>query len=299
MNNKICARNEYHFVRVNKSKYRIIVSNINQYDTVIQLLREMGIKYHTYTPPERKPIHVLFENVPTCYNEDEILEFLSQDHGLFPIKLTKFVTKYMLENGIQSTIWHASFDPKTDKSCIFSVKHIGNQYGIAVEAIKNKSITQCRRCWRFEHTQTNCTYDTRCPNCLLSHTNGNCALDKNGALKLACVNCKSESHSATAKECPVYARILERRNNTGNKPNKQAKPAPTTDRPNNPMQHNSNRNGTYANVLRPNFQQNQHQPKPNNDDLRDLMKELASQQIQLNKMLMNLAPRLLGTNANG
>ncbi|RYE12570.1 MAG: hypothetical protein EOP45_22615 [Sphingobacteriaceae bacterium] len=110
LNKNICARSEYYFVRVNKSKYRINVSNISQYDSIIVLLNELGIKYHTYTPPERKPIHVLMKNVPTCYDETEILEFLNKDHGLIPLKLTKFVTKYMLANNIQSTIWHASFN---------------------------------------------------------------------------------------------------------------------------------------------------------------------------------------------
>lgn len=296
LSKNICARNEYYFVRVNKSKYRINVSNITQYDGTIALLNELGIKYHTYTPPERKPIHVLIKNVPTCYDETEILEFLNKDHGLIPLRLTKFVTKYMLANNIQSTILHASFDPKTDKSCIFNVKHIGNQYGIVVEAIKNKSITQCRRCWRFEHTQTNCTYDPRCPHCLLSHTFGNCALDKNGALKPACVNCKAESHSATAKECPVYARILERKNKPGNKTNKHPKPTVNVDQTDKSAQQNTGKNGTYANVLRPKSTQNQQHQTPIGEDLREFMKELAIQQIQLNKMFMDIAPRLFGPN---
>lgn len=298
LNNKICERNEYHFVRVNKSKYRIIVSNINQYDKIIELLNEMAIKYHTYTPPERKPIHVLIKNVPVCYDESEILDFLNNDHGLFPIKITKFITKYMQENNIQSTIWHASFDPKTDKTCIFSVKHIGNQYGIAVEPIKNKSVTQCRRCWRFEHTQTNCTYDIRCPNCLATHATGNCALDKNRALKPACVNCKSEAHAATSKECPVYARIFERRNNAGNKNKKQTKPA-SNEQSNQAAQLNLKKGGTYANVVGQKSSQKQNHQASNVGDLRDIMKELAAQQVKLNQMFMNIAPQLFGFNANG
>lgn len=295
LNRKICERNEYHFVRVNKSKYRIIVSSIEQYDNTLAMLREVGIKYHTYTPNERKPIHVLFKNIPSCYEENDILDFLEIDHGLHPIRLTPFKTKYMLENNIQTTMWHASFDPKTDKSHIFNVKFIGNQYGITVEPIKNKSVTQCRRCWRFEHTQTKCTYEVRCPNCLATHNDGECALDTNKALKPACVNCKTDSHAANAKDCPIYTRILERKNNPGNKPPKQLKATNVAQNSNSP------RNGSYASVVGPNQSQSKRNQPPNasNGDLKEFMKQLAIQQIQLNKMLMNIAPQLFCGSNNG
>lgn len=158
LHRNICTNTDCHFVRVNKSKYRIQVNTLQQYDAVLNLLSEVGIKYHTYTPTERKEIHVLLKRIPLCYDGADILHYLKNDHGLKPIRLTNFATKHMIESGVQSPIWHASFDPKTDKKRIFEIKHIGNLYGIVVEQLKNKSLTQCRRCWRFEHTQSNCTY---------------------------------------------------------------------------------------------------------------------------------------------
>lgn len=194
-NNKACSNGAYHFVRVNKSKYRIHSSTLNQYDAILALLSELNIKYHTYTPNERKQIHVLLKHFPVCYEEDDILHYLKSEYELIPIRLSKFITKRMIDSGLQSPIWHASFDPKTDKKRIYGINHIGNLYGITVEELKNNSLTQCKRCWRFEHTHSNCRYDTRCNNCLASHEAGKCALDTNAALKPSCVNCKSISFS--------------------------------------------------------------------------------------------------------
>ncbi|RYE12571.1 MAG: hypothetical protein EOP45_22620 [Sphingobacteriaceae bacterium] len=124
-------------------------------------------------------------------------------------------------------------------------------------------------------------------------------MDKNGALKPACVNCKAESHSATAKECPVYARILERKNKPGNKSIKHSKPAVNFEQTNQSTHQHTNKNGTYANVLRSKSTQNHQHQTSTGEDLRDFMKELAIQQIQLNKMFMDIAPKLFGSNSNG
>lgn len=289
---KICSRNEFHFTRVNKSKYRIHVGSLEQYDAVIAVLNEFGIKFHTYTPPERKTIHVLLKHVPTCYDEADIMTCLKDDYQLIPIKLTKFVTKQMLEKNIKSTMWHASFDPKTDKSRIYQIKHIGNQFGIVVEDMKNKSLTQCRRCWRYEHTQSNCSYDERCNKCLTVpyHGSGQCALDLNASLKPSCVNCRSESHAATSKECPVYQRILERKNTPGNKQTPtQTKPSASANK-----QYSSTApNVSFAKVL-----QNNKPTRPKQSDktidpaLIDIFKQLAIQQTQMNNLLMQIAPQL-------
>lgn len=290
INRKICSSTEYHFVRVNKSKYRIQVSTLEQYDAVLNLLTELGIKYHTYTPTERKTIHVLLKRIPTCYDGDDILQYLKDDHGLSPLKLTKFTTKRMIESRVQSTIWHASFDPKTDKKLIFGINHIGNVYGIAIEQLKNKSLTQCRKCWRFEHTESNCSYDVRCYKCLASHEIGKCILDANAALKPSCVNCKNDSHSANSKECPVYQRILERKNTPGNKQTKIAKPSTKTTT----VSQQNRTNVSYANIARGNQQQSRSNAQTStNGELLNILKHLATQQMQMNELILKIAPQLM------
>lgn len=293
INRNICARNEFHFTRVNISKYRIHVATLNQYDAVLALLNEFGIKYHTYTPVERKTIHVLLKHIPACYDESDVLSCLKNEHGLTPIRLTKFITKAMAEKNILSSMWHASFDPKTDKKKIFDIKQFNGQFGIVVEEMKNKSLTQCRRCWRYEHSQSNCSYDARCCNCLTSHSQGQCLLDSNESLMPSCVNCRSETHSATSKQCPVYLRILERRKSPGNsnkpkKPHLNANQKPSTFTP----------NVSFASAVRQNKQHQQprmsQRNSPADPAIIDIFKQLAIQQAQMNNLLMQIAPQLVG-----
>lgn len=285
---QICTPSEYYFVRVNKSKYRIHANTLAQYDKILELLNEFKIKYHTYTPSERKEIHVLFKHIPMCYDESEVLLFMERDHGLVPKRLTKFATKHMRENCIESSIWHASFEPKTDKKKIYGVKHIGNQYGIIVEELKNKTVTQCRRCWRFEHTISNCTYDHRCNKCLATHGEGECTLDFNKSLRPSCVNCKKENHEATSKECPIYLRIAERRSNAGNKTPKQ-----NTVSNNTSTSHTSTSNNTasFAETVRG----GEKRTAKNNVNMETILKQLLAQQNQLNNFIMQIAPHLLNS----
>lgn len=291
-NRKICTNTEYHFVRVNKSKYRIQVNTLEQYDAMLELLNEFGIKYHTYTPIERKPIHVLLKRIPICYNEEDILHFLKEDHGVIPIRLTKFTTKRMIDSGVESSIWHASFDPKTDKKRIFGIKHIGNVYGILIEQLKNKSITQCRRCWRYEHTESNCSYDVRCPNCLATHELGKCILDTNAAIKPACVNCNNDSHAANSRECPVYQRILNRKNSPGNKQPKKVNSMPNTTNAN----PHTSKGVSFAHAVRGGRQQNENTYSNTNIEMLNILKHLATQQMQMNELIMKIAPQLVSNN---
>lgn len=285
----ICKRDEFSFTRINKSKYRIHLSSLTQYDAALAMLNEYEMKFHTYTPSERKPIHVLFKHIPSCYDENEILQFLKTDHGLSPIRITKFNTKFMRDNNIDSSIWHASFEPNTDKKRIFNVKFIGNQYGITVELLKNKSITQCRNCWRFEHTHSNCSYDSRCYQCLDIHNEGECRRDSNEALLPACVNCKKENHTAVDKKCPVFLRTLERKSNTGNKKTNASLPKQNTRAESNAKQHTN-----FADTLRPAKASTQ----TVSSDLNSIMHQIANQQVQINEFLLKIAPQLLNNQSN-
>lgn len=286
-NKNICKKNEYYYVRVNKNKYRIFVKTLDQYDKLLNLLKENNIKYHTYTPLERKNIHILFKRVASCYDANDIAEFLKNDYGLTPIHITKFQTKQMMENNIHSTMWHASFEPKTDKKRIFEVKSIGNQYGIIVEELKNNGITQCRRCWRLEHTSSNCTYNQRCIKCLEDHEIGKCELDVNTALKPTCVNCRLENHMANSKECPVYRRILDRKNNRTETTNPERQVVTET------FTKPAIGKTSYANTAK-NYQNN----NIKSDDLKDLLKQLIIQQNILNNILTKISPQLLCENGN-
>lgn len=288
-----CGKKEYYFVRVNKNKYRIILGNLVHFDKVVAHLREIGIRFHTYTPIERKPIYVILKYVPNCYDEAEIRESLMREYKLTPAKLTPFVTGYMREQQIDSSMWRAQFNPGTDKKKILEIDTIGNQKGIVVEEMKHNTVTQCRNCWRFEHSFSNCSYVKRCYQCDKIHEEGECALDADPALLPWCVNCRSNNHNAQSKDCEVYQRILERK--------KVKKPArnDTITTKIAPRVNVMSSPSSYAGQLKTNRRRNPTQALNNDNIVAPLMQFMQQQQEMFNNFFKQLAPLIGNGNTNG
>lgn len=92
---KYAIHTDYHFVHVNKSKYRNQVSTLEQYDAVLNLFNELGVKYHTYTPAERKNIYVLLKSIPTYYEEEDILQYLKDTGAMNTLNLIAHTMLYV------------------------------------------------------------------------------------------------------------------------------------------------------------------------------------------------------------
>lgn len=246
-----CRKTDFHFMKVNKNKYRIFLNSIEHYDKLIKYLKDIDIRFHTYTPPERKPINVIMRNIQNCYDEKGITESLYNYYKLKPTKIYKYTTNFMRQNKIESSMWRVQFEPGTNKKTIYSINRIGFQHGIIIEDVRNRALTQCLNCWRFEHTHTNCAYQRRCWFCDKTHeyNSDECTEENIENRKPWCVNCHIDTHSAISKDCDVYKRIAERRKkvNTDSNETKQK----TTINANNSAFSND-KVGSYANAIKKN-----------------------------------------------
>lgn len=175
-------------------------------------LKLLGIPMHTYTPNERKVFTVIIRGILPSFEENDIRLSLMENYELNPLSIKKFTTGYMRDNNIDSKIWIFQFDPMTDTKKVFAIRHICGCAGIRIELLKNKNITQCKNCFRYLHTGTNCSRTPRCYQCPNTHDYGECERDKNPQLKPYCVNCRADTHAANSFECPVYKRHAEQRN---------------------------------------------------------------------------------------
>lgn len=77
--------------------------------------------------------------------------------GIQPHNIQTFETGYMRQNNIQSNIWQITLQPKTDTNTILNIRYIA-EWSVKWELMKKPLITQCRRCERFNHSASNCTY---------------------------------------------------------------------------------------------------------------------------------------------
>lgn len=299
-----CRKTDFYFMKVNKSKYRIFVNSIEYYDKLINYLKEIDIRFHTYTPPERKPINIIMRNVQNCYDEKDIAESLQNFYKLKPTKIYKFTTNFMRQNNIDSSMWRVQFEPGTDKKTIYGINRIGFQQGIIIEDVKNRAITQCLNCWRFEHTHTNCAYQRRCWFCDKTHeyNNDECTEENTENSKPWCVNCHVDTHSAISKDCDVYKRIAERRKKSNTESNEtKQKPTKIT----NNASSSNNKIGSYANAIKkdkknPEKNINNNSEQSTNQTTIDFMQQLMQQQQKFMESIMKQLTPILNkfTNAS-
>lgn len=82
---------------------------------------------------------------------------------------------------------------------------------VRYEKATNKlKIMQCNNCKHFEHAKSSCFNDFRCIKCPEKHEPGQCQLPESS--KAYCCNCSKFDHPANSPNCPVYIRLLIRRN---------------------------------------------------------------------------------------
>lgn len=230
------------FTRINKSKIRVLPKSIEMRNKLIALLRSKNINYNTYTPSDEKMQSVLLKG--TEIDDSQIITDTLNEHGIVPHNVQRYETGYMRKNQIQSNIWQITLQPKTETSTLTNIRYIAD-WSVKWELQRKRTLTQCKRCQRFNHSASNCMLPYRCVKCVNTHEPGKCPLDANdNKTKPCCVNCKGEHTANNALQCPFFKRQIELKT----KPNQKKRTTvhTNTSTQNSQRQHN---NQTYANAV--------------------------------------------------
>ncbi|GFR30755.1 nucleic-acid-binding protein from transposon X-element [Trichonephila clavata] len=84
--------------------------------------------------------------------------------------------------------------------------------------------TQCYNCNYFHHSSQYRDIKTRCLKCAQEHRTSDCPI-KERVENPECINCKTEGHMVTSKQCTKYPKTNQKKgdpiqnNTTQNKPN--------------------------------------------------------------------------------
>lgn len=119
------------------------------------------------------------------------------------------------KNANQAPIYKISLEHDANDSNLKKISAINN-FVIRFELMKNSKVVQCRRCQRFAHTATNCSFSYRCVQCTEKHLPNQCPRKSNPKLPLGCVNCLSaklphDGHTANDYyHCEYYKKISNR-----------------------------------------------------------------------------------------
>lgn len=202
---------KYEIKLLNNKQLSIKVFSENDYRSLTRAINEAKFEWHSYENKATRPCKVIARGLhPTC-NTNFILDDLKQlgFNVLSVVNLTKKKKLNDKEIIDPLPLFMLTFDHSEDIKKVFSITHIVKTK-VRIEAIRKQKeqIPQCKRCQRFEHTQSFCNREPRCVKCAGSHLTINCNLDKKAPPK--CSNCH-EAHPANYRGCMVAKELQKRR----------------------------------------------------------------------------------------
>ena len=205
-NSQISAHMKIADVRPNLKKQLIAVENkIPLSDHVLQILTTIkslnNLTVKCYVPNSDLYSYFTISPIALDTNVTELQKEISQSNDLDIVKLERLKKR-------ENRTW---IDSQTMKVAILG-NTIPDTLIISYMRYKTNPYfpdpMQCYKCQRMGHTSKSCTAkQPRCMLCGGSHSKNNC-----DSASRYCVNCKSTSHSANSKFCPVIktARNIER-----------------------------------------------------------------------------------------
>ena len=197
--------------RVNNNKHSLIINDMNNYDKMKSMFKEVNTSFFTFTPKELKPKSIVLKGLNEEEDITELKASIESQENIKVINITQLKTKRSIEKNIKLPLYIIQCSPETDMTRIFNIKTLNHQRITWENLKKNNDIMQCRNCQRLGHAATNCNLQYRCVKCSTQHKPGECQIkDKVEKVNIYCVNCRSTGHPASFKGCPTYQTALQR-----------------------------------------------------------------------------------------
>ncbi|KAJ3641934.1 hypothetical protein Zmor_028404 [Zophobas morio] len=193
-------------IRYSKAKstpegVRIQPVEVSDFRSLVRLLDNMKVQYHTFTLPEEKTLRVVIRGIAVGVASQEVLEDL-ESLGLQPIQVSR-----MNRNDRPMPLVLAEM-PMAKKAEVFEVKTLCGLSVKVEKPHKRKDAAQCHRCQRFHHSQRNCRAEHRCVKCGADHQTSDCEKQRRQPAK--CANC-SGPHPASYKGCPKFPKSQQQK----------------------------------------------------------------------------------------
>lgn len=204
-----------------KDTIKVFTNADSDHNKVREELIKENIPFHTYTKRNERTKKLVMKAAPDM-DPSEIKEDLERKN--IPVKsVTKLNSKSRNSYSYLVT---------TDKGA--NLKNIKNEVR-DVQNLKikwerysrDRNYTQCFKCQRFGHNQSNCNYPPNCVKCAGNHNSRDCTLVKTDTSKPKCINC-GEEHTASYRQCPALLQYLqEKQQAQTNRPQKTREPIAT------------------------------------------------------------------------
>lgn len=192
-------------VKFNRDNTKVFVTSNKDYDMLINNLKDNKVEYFSLTKQENKTKKLVLK-APPSWDSNQIKDHLEHEGNtikeVIPLKgKNQFSRSYLITVPQNQRI-----------NEIRSIKVIDHCRVQWEPYLKKRNYTQCYRCQRFGHSQSNCNMTPRCVKCTGYHYYKDCVVKKTENTVPYCHNCKGQ-HTANYTKCPTLIEYLEKRNN--------------------------------------------------------------------------------------
>lgn len=202
---------KYEIKLLNNKQLSMKVFSEDDYRSLTKALNEANFEWHSYEIKATRPCKVIARGLHSSCKTELISDDL-KELGFNILSVVNVTKKKKINDKVviePLPLFMLSFDHSEDIKKLFSITHILN-HKVKIEAIRKQKeqIPQCRRCQRFEHTQSYCKREPRCVKCAGKHLTIECKLDRKAPPK--CSNC-DKAHPANYRGCIVAKEFQNRR----------------------------------------------------------------------------------------
>lgn len=186
------------------------------------MLQEQKRNFYTFSPKGQKPYAAIITGLSDSYDEADLRAHLAG---------TKLSLEILRIAKLGWGKWLIHLSRKSDIAGLYKLQAILGCI-VKITRDKKKKTAQCFNCQRFGHVANNCGMPYRCVKCGGDHGPAKCKIPSKGQFtpkkvittdpatgavvekpefEVHCINCKTDGHTASSKNCPKRLAFIAKR----------------------------------------------------------------------------------------
>lgn len=196
-------KDQYVYKCLPQSKVKINTITSDYYRKLVKLLKDHDVAFYTFQFKHERSFRVVLKNMHFSTDTEDIKNSLEE----YGFKVRNVSNAKSFKTKMPLNMFFIDLSPSSNCKDIYNVEYLLNAKIVFEPPYKSNDIVQCKKCQRYGHTRSYCSYPFRCVKCNESHDSTTCRKHINTPPN--CVLCGGE-HPANYKGCTVYKTIKKK-----------------------------------------------------------------------------------------